>query len=104
MVDRDAVQPGVDLSLGAEVAGLAEHLEEDFLGGVPGLLRVAEQAFAQPEQPVLVGVDELREGVGLPGGHPRQRVPARIGHRRPCGIGSHLVSWNTRQELILRGR
>ena len=58
MIGGDAVEPGVDLTLRAEVRRLAVRLEEDLLRGIPGLLGVAQQALAEPQQAFLMGLDQ----------------------------------------------
>lgn len=56
-VYRNAVKPGFRIR--ADTAMVAEHPEEDFLGGVLCILRIAQQAICGAPDHLLVGGEQL---------------------------------------------
>ena len=62
LVDDDAVDPGLEGRLAAEVVDGAEDAEEDFLGEVEGLVAVAQQVQGQLEDHALVAGHQLGAG------------------------------------------
>ena len=74
-VDRDPVDPGVQVSAFAERLHRLEDLDEDGLGDVLGVGVVAGQLEGQAVDPLLVRLDELAEGPGFAPSEPlRQPV------------------------------
>jgi hypothetical protein len=64
-VDGDAVEPGGEGGGPAEGRGLAEGGQERLLGGVLGILAVAEDAQAEAVDAALVTGDQDAEGAGV---------------------------------------
>src|SRR5581483_9360722 len=60
-VDGDAVDPGVELAGGAELAQLAERAQESFLGDVVGVVRVAGEVQRQRVDARAIAARELAE-------------------------------------------
>jgi hypothetical protein len=61
-VHRDPVQPGREGGRPPEAGGLAEGGQERLLGGVLGVLPVAEDPQAEPVDAAFVARDQLAEG------------------------------------------
>jgi hypothetical protein len=49
-------------------------LEKDILGNIFGILRVADKAGAEPEDPALIAIDEGLERPKVLGGDPPEQV------------------------------
>src|SRR6266511_2055292 len=61
-IDGDPVEPGREGGLAAEGAGSAERADEGLLGGVLGVLAVAQDPEAEPVDAALVPGHQLTEG------------------------------------------
>jgi hypothetical protein len=75
MIDGDTVEPGAPGGVAAELVHLAEGLQEHIVGGILGLLRVAEEAQGQVIDGAAVLLVQLSElGRRQPGVRPGRRL------------------------------
>ena len=80
-VHRDPVDPGPNRRPALELARLAKHSEECFLGRIEGLLTVSQDAEAHREHPVLVISHHCVECIPVSGDDPSQQLGFVAGDR-----------------------
>ena len=66
LVDSDAVNPGLQRAVAAEVVYVAEYLDEHFLSYVRGVVWAVQQPVDKAEYGPLVLLDEFGVGFRLP--------------------------------------
>ena len=100
LMQGDAVDPGAEAGVAAEAGDVAEDLDEDLLGDVGGVGRVAEVARDQRVDRMAVLRDEQGKGLLGAGLQLRDEAPARLpGFRSRSPDRSSLSSYLAQVEL-----
>jgi hypothetical protein len=59
MIGRNLVQPGRESTLSLEGGEMSYHLNENFLGDILGIRRIADHSYGDIIYPVLMFSDQL---------------------------------------------
>lgn len=81
-VYRYTIDPGGDAAIVPERPGRPEDLKKDVLGNIFGILRVAEEAGTESEDPALILIDEGLESPKVLGGDPPEQFSVLCQIRR----------------------
>jgi hypothetical protein len=95
VVDGDAVDPGPQGAVAAETVEPGDHLDEDLLGGVLGVVGIPQHPDRQPVHVVLDGSHELVERRGVTVAGPLDQTCERVRRRRlgHSGQSTSICAW-----------